>query len=1465
MGDIMKNATLKAIVDAAIAELMIKTTGEQIYLNDKTTLSAKMAEMVAAINLRAKKTDVDEKLNTKANTKDLGALASKDKVSKSDLDTALATELDAKASKTAVDKQVSELETSTGNKLTEVNKAIDLRPTTAAVTEMIAALKQEIMGDLPVEAYDTFTELAAYVKEHEDVTEALTSAIGNKADKSVVDDILKVINGLGALATKDKVSKSDLDTALATELDAKANTDDVDSKLSDKSDADHKHKTSDITDFPTLGSASSKNVATSGNASADQVVMGNDSRLTDARKASDVHDWAKAETKPTYSKSEIGLDKVENVKAVSTEADQNLTDDEKAAARANIGAGESSFSGSYNDLTNIPFQWYPDIVSAKDVYLSDLQYHVTQINLDSSKLTADVDGSIPLFILVRLITMDNPTGAIDDFSCDTRLRILIDNSTGNPHDLQLNLCKEKNSIYFCDGDIALLKIVDFEHPAETITVLPQASDPLRYSAIHIGWPIEGSTLEVESMGDYTQYSQDIAISTNVPLTSKSGSLMGKQFIITFGDGFTLPDTYDPDNNSVLLFRAYSSSDRETKKIKCFTAEVRNLKPSFHAEKGECHYFVHTGKYLEWFGKLFGPATMPFVGATADKAGSTGYLPAPAAGDQNKFFRGDGTWATPEGDSSSGSSGSGPVAYATCNTTGATAAKVATISNDANWELAVGAEVIVKFNVDNAVTNCTLNVNGTGAKPIWYGAAVYTGLDGLVCGMIGLHIRYIYNGTYWVWMGSGYDANEWTAFRGATASAAGRGGYLPTPAAGSQDKFFKADGTWAIPTDTNNLGVATCETAANVAAKVVTITDNDNWKLAVGSEIIVKFTNTNTADHVSLNVNGTGAKRIWYNSSEATGTSPLYGGYANRYIHYVYNGTYWVWIGQSSDMNTWTALKGATTSAKGTAGYAPAPSAGATNRYLRSDATWSTVPDSNTSAYGTCSTAAATAEKAVSISNNDDWELKVGSEIIVKFGITNTASKVTLNVNNSGAKSIWYDTAAYTGNEALICGQENLHIRYVYNGTYWVWMGCGVGGSSDVMSATNPIGTGSFSLNRKNGSTVGDCSFAEGYNTQATGTYSHAEGNDTSASGENSHAEGTYTRATVAQSHAEGYGTTASGRCSHAQGSGTKASGYASSASGTYTTAAGLSQFVVGYGNDNQSDSIFEVGNGLISNGTTPANNGIVPTTKQNAFRVNQAGQAIAQTGLGIGKTVITEVQLRNAFCLDEAMRITGTLFMQHSTSVETNAYNAAGVVALATDPIVTDGITKAAAGYGFHNAGYDGAFLFLNPVDRYFESIDDIGNRNMRLAGDEVLLKATKEVKCYGTSLDINSPDGSSWASVRASAFSQQSSTKYKKNISDMTEEDALKLLQLRPVEYDYINELNGIGCYGLIAEEVNEIIPYPVVYDADGNPDGIDYSKFVPLIIKLSQIQEDRIDKLEKENADLKARLDKLEKLLTK
>lgn len=86
-----------------------------------------------------------------------------------------------------------------------------------------------------------------------------------------------------------------------------------------------------------------------------------------------------------------------------------------------------------------------------------------------------------------------------------------------------------------------------------------------------------------------------------------------------------------------------------------------------------------------------------------------------------------------------------------------------------------------------------------------------------------------------------------------------------------------------------------------------------------------------------------------------------------------------------------------------------------------------------------------------------------------------------------------------------------------------------------MDKENPVGTGSFSMNRKEDTPIGYQSVAEGSSTTASGNSSHAEGSYTTASSRYSHAEGDHTTASGATSHAEGNSTIASGDESHVQG------------------------------------------------------------------------------------------------------------------------------------------------------------------------------------------------------------------------------------------------------------------------------------------------------------------------------------------
>ena len=214
--------------------------------------------------------------------------------------------------------------------------------------------------------------------------------------------------------------------------------------------------------------------------------------------------------------------------------------------------------------------------------------------------------------------------------------------------------------------------------------------------------------------------------------------------------------------------------------------------------------------------------------------------------------------------------------------------------------------------------------------------------------------------------------------------------------GSTTKFLRGDGTWAVPPDTNttysaattsadglmsatdktklnntNIAYGTCSTAADTAAKVITISGNTNWTLTAGSLIMVKFTYTNEAENPTFNVNGTGAKSVWYGTSVITTSSLSYAGYANRPATYMYDGTQFVFVSWSYDTNT----------------------------------TYTNVKLGH--GYATCSTAAETTAKTASLSS---YTLTTGGIVAVKFTYDVPAS-ATLNINSKGAKSIYHKGAA----------------------------------------------------------------------------------------------------------------------------------------------------------------------------------------------------------------------------------------------------------------------------------------------------------------------------------------------------------------------------------------------------------------------------------------------------------------------
>ena len=137
----------------------------------------------------------------------------------------------------------------------------------------------------------------------------------------------------------------------------------------------------------------------------------------------------------------------------------------------------------------------------------------------------------------------------------------------------------------------------------------------------------------------------------------------------------------------------------------------------------------------------------------------------------------------------------------------------------------------------------------------------------------------------------------------------------------------------------------------------------------------------------------------------------------------------------------------------------------TTSVMSQNATTTELAKKFNSGYGTCSTAGSTSAKVVSISDKN-WSLKVGTIIGVYFINRNTASNVTLNVNNTGAKNIFYSNANYTGNDRWITGETNSIIYYMYTGTVWVWISNSANRNTDTTPAISNTASGTAAKTAK---------------------------------------------------------------------------------------------------------------------------------------------------------------------------------------------------------------------------------------------------------------------------------------------------------------------------------------------------------------------------------------------------------------
>lgn len=92
------------------------------------------------------------------------------------------------------------------------------------------------------------------------------------------------------------------------------------------------------------------------------------------------------------------------------------------------------------------------------------------------------------------------------------------------------------------------------------------------------------------------------------------------------------------------------------------------------------------------------------------------------------------------------------------------------------------------------------------------------------------------------------------------------------------------------------------------------------------------------------------------------------------------------------------------------------------------------------------------------------------------------------------------------------------------------------------------------------------------------------------------------------------------------------------------------------------------------------------------------------------------------------------------------------------------------------------------------------------------------------------------------------SSARYKKDIEKIDRTWLLeKFARIIPVEFRYKNDTTGAKMFGMIAEELEKVMPELVIRDKDGNPETIAYHLFTPLLIAMIQQLQERVEKLEK------------------
>jgi hypothetical protein len=107
------------------------------------------------------------------------------------------------------------------------------------------------------------------------------------------------------------------------------------------------------------------------------------------------------------------------------------------------------------------------------------------------------------------------------------------------------------------------------------------------------------------------------------------------------------------------------------------------------------------------------------------------------------------------------------------------------------------------------------------------------------------------------------------------------------------------------------------------------------------------------------------------------------------------------------------------------------------------------------------------------------------------------------------------------------------------------------------------------------------------------------------------------------------------------------------------------------------------------------------------------------------------------------------------------------------------------------------------------------------------------------------------------------SSRRFKQDIQPMGDASDV-LLSLHPVTFHYKSDPDRIPQFGLVAEEVEQVNPDLIVRDKDGKPYSVRYEQVNAMLLNEFLKEHRKVEEQGSMIADLKARLEKVERLLT-